>query len=132
MDHGTERSSAGNSPEALRADAQEIANTHAGISSYWDGETVTVLTREPNWTRAAAEFGLSATMWHALADSSRDYARHEYGHLAGDFGEQISALYRRMATIAESFQDQARAIAYAQAHLSCEGDCDLEPCAGGA
>lgn len=76
-----------------------------------------------DWNRAAAEFEMSAVMWHALADSSRECARPGYGHLATDFGGQIGDLYRRMAQVAESFASTAKEIAFAEAHPDCEGDC---------
>ena len=78
----------------------------------------------PDWTRAAAEFDLSATMWHALADQSHVYNRPELGVLAADFSGEIAHLYRRMAQTAESFGDRARELAFASRLQSvpCAGD----------
>lgn len=98
---------------AMQQEAADLAAAHPHVQT---------ATTPIDWERTAAEFGLSAVMWHALADSAMTNLRPEYGHLAGDFGERIADLYRRMAQIAESYQDTAREIAYADAHPHCEDD----------
>lgn len=68
-----------------------------------------------DWTRAAAEFGLSAVLWHGLADSALDHSNPDLGHMASDFGQRVSGLYRQLAQVAENYQRDALELARAVA-----------------
>lgn len=89
--------------EAMRAEAAEIVARRPDLRP------------APNWRKAAAEFQLSAVMWNALADSSLTASRPELGHMSADFGQQISALYRRMAQVATTYAETAREFDRAEA-----------------
>ena len=83
----------------------------------------------PDWTRAAAEFDLSALMYHALADQAGHYARPDLGHLASDYGIEVARAYRELARISEFYGDQARELAFAQKYDATVSG-DLVPCLG--
>lgn len=92
------------------------------------GESPARIITPPSWNRAASEFAGNSAFYSALSEASYQYSRPLYGHLAGDYAGEIGRLYAEMARVSESFADQAREMAYAEAHPRCEGDCGKPAC----